>query len=309
MPEAITTAPQPIAEPQLTKPAQPSSLYRGEAWKVALAVARSFPRPLARAIAIPASQAYRVASARSRIIYENLLPAFNNEEHLAAAATRRLFSHFATKLVDLLRFEAGVDSRFGELTGWQIFERAHQRGKGVLFITPHLGNWEIGAPLVTNRNVKFYAVTQAEPGSDFTEMRRVARQRWGVETIVVGQDAFAFVEIIRRLQEGASVAMLIDRPAPQSATNVKLFGSDFLASLAPAELARASGCAIVGGIIVEEKGAYAARFLPEFEYDRRALGTREARTQFTQQIIDAFAPSIRQYADQWYNFVPIWPKV
>jgi lauroyl/myristoyl acyltransferase len=140
-------------------------------------------------------------------------------------------------------------------------------------------------------------------------MRRTARARWGVETIVVGQDAFAFIEIIRRLQEGAAVAMLIDRPAPQSATTVKLFGRGFQASLAPAELARASGCAVIGGCIVEEKGAYAARFLPEFTYDRRALGNREGRAQFTQQIIEAFAPSIRRYADQWYNFVPIWPKV
>ena len=94
----------------------------------------------------------------------------------------------------------------------------------------------------------------------------------------------------------------------QSAATVKLFGRDFQASLAPAELARASGCAVLGGVIVEERGQYIARFLPEFEYNRRALGNREGRTQFTQQIIDAFAPSIRQYADQWYNFVPIWPK-
>lgn len=308
MPDAISTAPRPLAEAPPERHAQPSSLYRGNLWKLALATARSFPRPLARAIAILASQTYRLGSPRSRIIYENLLPAFSGDEQAAAAATARLFSHFGTKMVDLLRFEAGVDAEFCELTGWPIFERAHQRGAGVLFITPHLGNWEIGAPLITGKGVKFFAVTQAEPGSNFTEMRQRARQRWGVETIVVGQDAFAFIEIIRRLQEGATVAMLIDRPAPQSATTVKLFGHDFQASLAPAELARASGCAVIGGIIVEENGAYAARFLPEFQYDRRSLGSRETRVQFTQTIIDAFAPSIRQYADQWYNFVPIWPK-
>lgn len=308
MPEAISTAPQPLTQPEPEKLAQPSSLYCGGLWKLALASARTFPRPIARSLGILASQTYRIASARSRIIYENLLPAFGGNPAATHTATKRLFSHFATKMVDLLRFEAGVDAEFRELTGWHIFQRAHDRGKGVLFITPHLGNWEIGAPLVTKKGVKFFAVTQAEPGSNFTEMRRIARARWGVETIVVGQDAFAFVEIIRRLQEGATVAMLIDRPAPQSATTVKLFGRDFQASLAPAELARASGCAIIGGFIVEENGAYAARFLPEFEYDRRALGSRENRTRFIQEIVSAFAPSIRQYADQWYNFVPIWPK-
>jgi lauroyl/myristoyl acyltransferase len=308
MPEAISTAPRPISPAEPERLAKPSSLYRVGLWKLALGAARTFPRPLSRALANVASQTYRFSSARSRIVYENLLPVFNGDEHSAAATTRRLFSRFATKVVDLLRFEAGADAPFNELNGWPIFERAHKRGSGVLFVTPHLGNWEIGAPLITGKGVKFFAVTQAEPGSNFTEMRREARARWSVETIVVGQDAFAFVEIIRRLQEGAAVAMLIDRPAPQSATTVQLFGRDFAASLAPAELARASGCAVVGGCIVEENGAYAARFLPEFEYDRRALGTRDGRARFTQTIIDAFAPSIRQYADQWYNFVPIWPQ-
>ena len=308
MAEALSTPhPIPAAEPQ--KLAQSSVLYRRGLWKLALATARNLPRPFSRGIAQLAPHTYRITSPRSRIVYENLLPVFDGDEFATNEATRRLFSNFATKVVDLLRFEAGVDAQFGELSGWEIFQRAHQRGNGVLFITPHLGNWEIGAPLITNAGIKFFAVTQAEPGSNFTEMRREARARWGVETIVVGQDAFAFIEIIRRLQEGAAVAMLIDRPAPQSATNVKLFSRDFQASLAPAELARASGCAIIGGCIVEENGAYTARFLPEFNYDRRALGNREGRAQFTQQIIDAFAPSIRRYADQWYNFVPIWPKL
>jgi lauroyl/myristoyl acyltransferase len=304
MAEALST-PRPISEPA----AGPSALYRGGLWKFALATARNLPRPLSRLLAQIACETYRILSTRSGIIYENLLPAFDGDELAASEATRRLFSKFATKVVDLLRFEAGVDAQFGELGGWDIFHRAHQRGHGVLFITPHLGNWEIGAPLITGKGVKFYAVTQAEPGSNFTEMRSEARARWGVETIVVGQDAFAFVEIIRRLQEGAAIAMLIDRPAPQSAATVKLFGREFQASLAPAELARASGCAVIGGCIVEENGAYTARLLPEFTYDRRNLGTREARAQFTQQIVDAFAPLIRQYADQWYNFIPIWSKV
>jgi hypothetical protein len=65
---------------------------------------------------------------------------------------------------------------------------------------------------------------------------------------------------------------------------------------------------VVGGIIVEENGGYAARFMPEFEYDRRAMGNRESRREFTQRIMSAFEPDIRRYADQWYQFIPVWPK-
>lgn len=283
----------------------PSSLYQGGPWKFALGAARILPLGLAQMLAKTACQAYRLsARRRAEIIVANLRPVVDGE---APVAARRLFSRFAIKMIDLLRFEAGLamESRFGELNGCEIFDRAHRRG-GVLMVTPHLGNWEIGATLFARTGVKVFAVTQAEPGSNFTEIRKAARARWGVETIVVGQDAFAFVEIIKALQAGHAVALLIDRPAPQSAVEVKLFGRPFNASVAPGELARASGCAVLGTCIVEENGHYNASFLPEFEYDRRAMGNRQARSEFAQKIMTAFEPWIQKYADQWYHFVPIW---
>ena len=76
--EAITT-PGPIPETEPQPLAKPSALYRGGLWKLALATARTFPRPLARTLAITASQMYRVASPRTRIVVENLLPAFDED--------------------------------------------------------------------------------------------------------------------------------------------------------------------------------------------------------------------------------------
>jgi lauroyl/myristoyl acyltransferase len=138
-------------------------------------------------------------------------------------------------------------------------------------------------------------------------LRKASRAKWGIETLVVGSDGFAFVEIIKRLQAGEIVALLIDRPPTPSAVEVALFDRPFLASIAAAELARASGCALVGVTIVRAGAGYTAHVLPEITYERRALGSREARRELTQKIIRAFEPEIRQHLDQWYHFVPIWP--
>jgi lauroyl/myristoyl acyltransferase len=139
-------------------------------------------------------------------------------------------------------------------------------------------------------------------------MRRESRARWDIETLVIGEDPFAFVEIIRRLEAGATVALLIDRPPPASAVTVELFGRPFSASIAAAELARASGCAILPVYLPRTGHGYAAHILPAMPYDRARLRDREARRQFTQQIMRAFEPVIRQYLDQWYHFVPVWPQ-
>jgi lauroyl/myristoyl acyltransferase len=59
---------------------------------------------------------------------------------------------------------------------------------------------------------------------------------------------------------------------------------------------------------VRSANGYAAQILPEFLYDRQALGNREARRQLTQQILRAFEPEIRRHPDQWFHFVPVWPQ-
>jgi len=122
----------------------------------------------------------------------------------------------------------------------------------------------------------------------------------------VGEDAFAFLEIIKRLQAGATVALLMDRPPAPTAAICTLFDQPFAASIAAAELARASGCAIIPVFIVRANGGYRAQILPEIPYDRSAIGNRPARLQLTQEILRAFEPVIRQHATQWFHFVPVW---
>jgi hypothetical protein len=43
-------------------------------------------------------------------------------------------------------------------------------------------------------------------------------------------------------------------------------------------------------------------------YDRCALGSGEARVRFSGEILRAFEPALRQHADQWFHFVPVWPE-
>jgi lauroyl/myristoyl acyltransferase len=154
--------------------------------------------------------------------------------------------------------------------------------------------------------VNLLVITLAEPGRGFTALRERARQRWGVETLVIGRDAFAFVEVLKRLQAGAVIALLVDRPPPGSAVEVELFGRPFLASVSAAELARASGCALLPVAIPWTNAGYEIVALPEIPYDRARLGDREARRALTQEILRAFAPVIRQHPEQWFHFVPLW---
>ena len=59
---------------------------------------------------------------------------------------------------------------------------------------------------------------------------------------------------------------------------------------------------------MRETDGYRAQILPEVTYDRAAIGNRAARVRLTQEILRAFEPVIRQYATQWFHFVPVWTE-
>lgn len=288
---------------------QPSSLYRAELWRLGVFMARRLPHFLLGRTASNLAKVYWLSCPRRRrVVFENLLPAVHGDRVAASVATRELFQQFALKLADLWRYESGLSiyNLFHQLIGWEHFQGALAKRKGVLILTAHLGNWEFGAPLLTQRGIKLQVITSPEPQARLTEIRQAARERWGIETLALGDDPFASIEIVRRLEANNSVALLMDRPAPSNAATIKLFGQPFAASMAAAELARVSGCALLPVYLPRSSRGYTAQILPEINYDRRALGTRESRLALTQEIMEVFEPVIRLYLNQWYHFVPVW---
>lgn len=292
-------------------PKKPSKFYGATCWKIGSLTVGFLPLQLSRSIAVVFATMYSVfARRRFEVVLDNLLPVLDCNQSNARSASRKLFRNFAIKIVDLLHFENGgsVQESFREANDKIPFLSECGKSNGTLLLAVHLGNWEYGAPLLKKHGVDLLVLTMAEPGEGFTELRQAARARWGIETIVIGQDAFAFVEVLKRLREGAVIALLVDRPADSGSVEVELFERPFKASIAAAELARASGCSLIPVIIPLGRNGYEALSLPSINYDRSMLDTREKRREMTQQIMRAFEPWIRQYPDQWFHFVPIWPE-
>jgi KDO2-lipid IV(A) lauroyltransferase len=286
-----------------------SAFYRTDLWRAGVVSARVLPRPLLERIATALSVAYWSRNAaRREIVVENLLPPLGFDRPAAERTCRELYRQFGVKLADLWRYEAGckLSSLGVPQEHWGRLDAARSRGKGLLLLTPHLGNWEFGAPFLRERGISLQVITQAEPQSSLTNLRQSSRARWGIETLVIGENPFAFVEVIRRLEAGATVALLVDRPPTASSITVKLFGHRFAASIAPAELARASGCALLPVCIPRGKTGYEVEVFPEIVYERAAIGTREARANLSQEIMRQFEPVIRRHLDQWFHFVPLW---
>ena len=61
-------------------------------------------------------------------------------------------------------------------------------------------------------------------------------------------------------------------------------------------------------LLQDEDGGYGGHVFPPIPYERATLRDRGARQELTQRILRALEPTIRQHADQWYHFVPVWKQ-
>jgi lauroyl/myristoyl acyltransferase len=109
----------------------------------------------------------------------------------------------------------------GEL---EIIHAARRRGHGTLFITLHLGNWEHGGLLL---NATGHPADHSHPGRTRRRPDRYAQGRARALRrghLIIGEDSFAFVEVIKQLQAGADLAVSLDRPPDRGGVPVEFFG-------------------------------------------------------------------------------------
>jgi uncharacterized protein len=287
----------------------PPPIYGVLVWKVAMRLVRFFPLWALNIMGSFGGTLYRILRPkRAVVVRENLLPVVGGDFGLATKQSKKLFREFGMKLVALWRFEAGIMNpvKTKADSGWERFCSAKQEGKGVLLVTIHLGNWELGGSTLTERGENLLVLSNAEPGLGFTDLRRDARAQWGVETLIVGEDMFSFVEIIKRLRDGGNVALLMDRPDERNAISVSFFGRPFRTTAAVGELARATGCAIVPVVIVRDGGEHVLRILPQVAYDRSVLRSIQEREILTERVLKGFESVLRRYPEQWFQFIPVW---
>ena len=176
--------------------------------------------------------------------------------------------------------------------GLEHFQAAKQRGRGVLFATAHLGNWELSA---------FAHGLLTEPMNvivrplDNPRIDRLVEKRRALSGNRLAEKKDAARTILRALHDNQAVGILIDQnTSPEEGVFVDFFGVPACAGTAFAKLAAHSGATVIPGFALweETERRYVLRFYPPLEISGDAL----ADTRRLQQQLETI---IRQYPDQW----------
>jgi KDO2-lipid IV(A) lauroyltransferase len=106
--------------------------------------------------------------------------------------------------------------------GWEHVEQALALGRGLMVVTGHLGNWELGGSYVAARGIPLEAVARRMENPLFDAYLNETRRRIGMTVI---HDADAVRRVPRAMREHHAVAFLIDQGAVGLASTwVPFFG-------------------------------------------------------------------------------------
>ncbi len=120
---------------------------------------------------------------------------------------------------------------------------AVKRGKGVIHVMFHLGNWEALSRIVSRiPQVKFATIYQPLKNAGFDAMIAQWRQRGGVGLI---NRHHGFANAVRHLRAGEAVGMLVDQHAGDHGMWVPFFERLASTTVLPALLARRTGATII----------------------------------------------------------------
>jgi len=253
---------------------------------------------------------------RRRAIRRNLARVTGRSERSWAVrrATSRMLRHFAFYWVDLFRFaqlppEEGRRLMVG-VDGLDELEKLRTDELGVILLTGHIGNWELGGVLLGQRDLPVSVVYVADRFAPAEQFRSRLRRQGGVEEIEVSlTDSWSSLPVLRALRQGRLVAMQGDRDFDNQGHVEMLFGAPVPFPRGPFLVALLTGAPIVPTFLTyTDDYRFEARFGEPIRL--AATGDREADLRAGVACwARALEAVIRDVPHQWYTFYDYWSDV
>ncbi len=184
---------------------------------------------------------------------------------------------------------------------------ARDRGRGMVYALPHMGNWEAAAPVVVTNGIKVVAVAEKLKNRRITGWFTAMRAKFGIEIVLATGKA----EVMRRLEQAIAdnkaVALLSDRDLRGRGVEVEFFGEKTTLPPGPATLALKTGAPLFPVACYFDGSGHRVVVRPPLPVPEAGSRGEQVRL-MTQALASEMEDLIRVAPHQWHLVVPNWPS-
>lgn len=284
------------------------------AWRILAALAQRLPTGPLYAFAVAMGEVgYVLWTAKRRIAKHNFSIVLGrpSTDRQVAQVARRSFRNFAKYLVEIMRFPALGAADFERLVtveGSEHLRDALAHGKGVIFVSIHFGNFELGGARIAD-GVPLNVIADELENQRLMDLLVGNRAHKNI-TLLTPDGAAK--KVLHALRRNEMVGLMMDLgPRAQAFDNVEaeFFGTPTAFPAVAASLARVSGAPIVVAVAVRQRdNTFTGIALPPIFVERTKQAADDVQ-RATQAIARGLEGFVERWPDQWYIFRPMWPAV
>jgi len=274
-----------------------------------LFVFRCIPRGVRKGLFIIFFSLFYHLGLKNRLItMHNLLRSFPEKDTKEiiriAKGVYRHFAIVAAEFFDMPYINKENIHKWVEIEGLENFQAAIARGKGVLSIVAHFGNWELMTIAVPICLQPMYIVYRPLDNPVVDNMVEYVRTMNGNVLIPKGGSGKRVMEL---LKENQAIGILSDQNVAKSeGVFVDFFGRPACTGVGLAVMAMRSGAPVVPAFMARQKsGKYKFILKPAIE----AVCTDDYEEDLqvnTQRFTKIVEEIVREYPEQWFWFHQRW---
>lgn len=211
----------------------------------------------------------------------------------------RMYRNFGMNMVEILRLAGGKFNEFQDriiIENRERVDEALKRGRGVLILTAHFGNWDLLGMFTVKHNYRLTIISKDIKNKTINGMWMFMREKFGVSIIPAHNSARESLRVLRRNE---LLGFILDQNRPRSqGIFVDFFGRPACTSPGLAIFSAQAKAPVVPVFIHRtEDGRHALQILPLIEppANREPETIRKATQEYTRVIED----QVRAHPEQW----------
>lgn len=267
---------------------------------------------LAYGIANILSDIHYYFSFRDRRSVKNNLKVILPDEKNMTFLAREVFRNFGKYLVDFFRMQKTLNEDYIQknikIKNIDRLDQVLKGKKGGIFTTAHIGNWELGAAVLSFLGHPVVAVALPHKERPVNDLFDTQRERWGISIIPTNG---AMRRCLEALKENKFVALVADRDFTQSGVEMDFLGKKALIPKGAAVFCAKTGAPIIPTFLIRNADDSFTMEFGELIYPpvvQEDVVTEELLYAIMQKYTAVIEEKVRQYPTQWLMFREFWLK-
>jgi len=243
---------------------------------------------------------------RKATTYTNLRAAFCREKtpQELSKLTRDVFANFGEVFAEVLCFpkmDKKYADKYVEVKNMEILEKAIGKGKGIIFLTAHYGNWELAAIKSTYINCPLYILARDQKMKRVTALLNSIRESKGSKVVSKG---ISVKTVVRALADNRIIAWLADQSGGDSGVIADFFGRPVPTAYGPFRFAAKTGATILLIFNVRQSGPYHCVYIHSAMEVKDHINVLP----YVQEYNNILEQYIRKKPDHWLWLHRRWKK-